>query len=120
MNQIEKHLHKRQYQTANGDWSTLYYGIFTDWKGIRRCFPLGQDLQGARNRLGELKRLDMGQYDFDAEKKERAKAKVKAMTLGEYLDNTYLPLTSRTPSYPTKMAQSLTLSDYWVIFRCRK
>ncbi len=25
---VEKHLYRRQYQTAGGDWSTLYYVIF--------------------------------------------------------------------------------------------
>lgn len=28
---IEKHLYRRQYQTAGGEWSTLFYAIFTDW-----------------------------------------------------------------------------------------
>ena len=32
---VEKHLHRRSYQTTNGDWGTAYYGRFTDWKGKR-------------------------------------------------------------------------------------
>ncbi len=28
---VEKHLNKRQYQNAGGDWVTIYVGIFTDW-----------------------------------------------------------------------------------------
>ncbi len=32
---IARHLYKRQYLTESGDWSTLYYGIFVDWKGKR-------------------------------------------------------------------------------------
>ena len=36
-----KHLYRRQYQTAGGDWRTIYYAIFTDWKGKRRKFSLG-------------------------------------------------------------------------------
>ena len=42
---IEKHLYRRRYQTAGGEWSTLYYAIFTDWKKKRRAFPLGSDLK---------------------------------------------------------------------------
>ena len=45
---IEKHLYRRQYQTASGDWSTLYYGIFTDWKKKRRTFSVGNNLEDAR------------------------------------------------------------------------
>jgi len=32
---IAPHLYKRQYQAANGEWTTLYYGILVDWKGKR-------------------------------------------------------------------------------------
>ncbi len=48
---LEKHLYKRQYQTACGDWSTFFYARFTDWKGKRRIFPLGSDLKTAREEL---------------------------------------------------------------------
>jgi integrase len=101
---VEKHLYRRSYETADGSWSTLYYGIFVDWKGRRRRFPLGDNLGNARDRLGELRRLDMGRYDFDAEKKEREKAKVKAMTLSEWLDR-YLSLMKNKPSYAINSAQ---------------
>jgi hypothetical protein len=36
-----KHLYRRQYQTAGGDWRTIYYAIFTDWKGKRPKFSHG-------------------------------------------------------------------------------
>ena len=78
---IERHLYRRQYQTAGGEWRTAYYGIFTDWKGIRRKFPLGDCLEDARDRLGELRTLNKGRHDWDKEKQEREKAKIKAMTL---------------------------------------
>jgi hypothetical protein len=29
---IEKHLYRRQYQTAGRDWSAVYYARFVDWK----------------------------------------------------------------------------------------
>jgi hypothetical protein len=46
---IEKHLYERQYQTAGGQWSTLYYGRFKDWKGKHRVFPVGSNLDTARD-----------------------------------------------------------------------
>jgi len=31
-----KHLYRREYQMTNGQWSTLYYARFRDWKcGLR-------------------------------------------------------------------------------------
>jgi len=48
---IAPHLYKRQYQAANGEWTTLYYGILVDWKGKRRSFPLGSELRTAREQL---------------------------------------------------------------------
>jgi hypothetical protein len=56
---IEKHLYRRQYQTAGGEWSTLHYvrvqGLegqgFKDWKGKQRAFPLGSELKTARDEL---------------------------------------------------------------------
>jgi len=116
---IEKHLYRRQYQTAGGDWSTKFYVLLTCWDGKRRTFPAGDRLDGARDDLGRLRTLDKGRFNFDAEKQEREKAKVKAMTLTEWLDR-YLDLMKNTPSYSTKMAQCahlkrllghLTLSD---------
>src|SRR5262245_2665917 len=105
MEKIEKHLYRRQYQTSGGDWSTKFYIIFTCWDRQRRTFPAGDNLKDARDELGRLRTLDKGRYDFDKEKRERDQAKVKAITLAEYLDNTYLPLMKNTPSYVTKKAQ---------------
>ncbi len=68
---IEKHLYKRQYQTSSGDWSTLYYGIFTDWRRVRRRFSLGEILGRARNKLGELRRKNDAEFDFDKDKADR-------------------------------------------------
>jgi len=101
---VEKHLYRRQYQTAGGDWSTIYYAIFVDWKRIRRRFPLGGDLQGARDKLGVLHKRNDAEYDFDKERREREKAKIKAMTLSLWLDR-YLDLVKNTPSHETKKAQ---------------
>jgi hypothetical protein len=55
---IEKHLYRRQYQTASGELSTIYYAEFTDWQGIRRKFPLGDELSDARDKPGELRNLN--------------------------------------------------------------
>jgi hypothetical protein len=48
---IEKRLYLRQYQTAGGEWSTLYYVRFKDWKGKHRNFPVGSKLKTAREEL---------------------------------------------------------------------
>ena len=49
--QIEKHLYRRQYQTASGDWSTVFYAVFKCWDGKRRWFPAGNNLKAAREVL---------------------------------------------------------------------
>ena len=40
-----------QYQTAGGNWSTLYYARFRDSKGKQRMFPLGSKIEDARKTL---------------------------------------------------------------------
>jgi integrase len=75
---VEKHLYRRQYQTAGGDWSTLYYVIFTDWKKKRRTFPVGSDLKTAREECKVLEARNIRREDF--EKAERA----KGLTYGEW------------------------------------
>jgi integrase len=65
---IEKHLYRRQYQTAGGDWRTLYYVIFTDWKKKRRTFPVGSDLKTSREELRVLQARNIRKEDFDKDK----------------------------------------------------
>src|SRR5713226_9640874 len=67
-NRIAPHLYKRQYKNSNGEWSMLYYGIFVDWKGKRRTFPLGSDLKTAREELKVLEARNIRKEDFDQEK----------------------------------------------------
>lgn len=81
---IEKHLYRCQYQTSTGDWSSRYYAIFTDWKRKRRTFPLGGDLQGARDKLGVLHKRNDAEFDFDKEKAERARE--NGRTFAEWAD----------------------------------
>jgi integrase len=81
---IEKHLYRRQYQTAGGEWSTLYYAIFTDWQGVRRTFPIGDNLHDARDKLGELRTLNKGRYDWDSEKKKAEDQRRRAITLSHW------------------------------------
>jgi len=68
---IAQHLYKRQYQTASGEWSTLYYGRFKDWKRKRRTFSLGSDLKTAREELKVLEARNIRKEDFDADKKKK-------------------------------------------------
>ena len=99
-----RHLFKRQYPVSSGDWSTLYYGVFKDWKGVLRKFPLGSKLKPAQEQLAILEADNVKKKDFDLEKIEQEKAKTKGMTLAEWL-NRYLELTKHTPSSGTRNAQ---------------
>ena len=63
-----KHLFRRQYQNAKGEWRTIFYGIFTDCKGKRRKFPLGADLAPAKEQLKILEGRNVKREDFDADK----------------------------------------------------
>jgi integrase len=101
---VEKHLYRRQYQTSSGDWSTLYYGVFKCWDGKRRWFPLADNLKAAREALTLRLSDNLKRYDFDAEKREQQAAKIKPMTVSEWLDK-YLELVAASPSYKTKVAQ---------------
>jgi hypothetical protein len=105
---IARHLYRRQYITENGDWSTLYYGIFVDWKGKRRCFPLGSDLRTAKEQLKVLEADNVKRKDFDLEKKEQQKAETVGMTVAEWLGR-YLDLLKHKPSWSTKKAQCVHL-----------
>ena len=101
---IAPHLYKRQYQAANGEWTTLYYGILVDWKGKRRRFPLGSEMRVAREQLKIREADNVKRKDFDKEKEELRKAATAAMTLAEWLDR-YLELVKHMPSWQTKKAQ---------------
>jgi integrase len=81
---VERHLYKRQYLTAAGDWSTVYYGIFTCWDGRRRTFPLGDNLKDARDKLGELHTLNKGRYNFEKERIKR-QPEPERLTVGAYI-----------------------------------
>jgi hypothetical protein len=74
---IEKHLYRRQYQTA-GNWSTLYDVIFTDWKKKRRTFAIGSDLKTAREELRVLQARNIRKEDF-------AKDKSRGLTLFSWI-----------------------------------
>ncbi len=101
---IAPHLYKRQYETSNGEWTTLYYDILVDWKGKRRRFPLGSELRAAREQLKILEADNVKRKDFDIEREEKQKAATAAMTLAEWLDR-YLELVKHMPSWETKKAQ---------------
>jgi len=78
---IAPHLYKRQYQAANGEWRTLYYGILVDWKGKRRRFPLGSDLKTAREELKVYEARNVRKEDFD---KDKQSTKPDGITLSEW------------------------------------
>lgn len=39
---VDKHLFKRQYRKEDGEWTTLYYALFRDWKKFSVPFHSGQ------------------------------------------------------------------------------
>jgi integrase len=78
-----KHLYRRQYQTAGGDWRTIFYAIFTDWKGKRRKFPLGSEIKAAKEALAIYEARNVKREDFDAEK-EQARAEARRLTLEQW------------------------------------
>jgi integrase len=66
LKKIKPNLYRCQYQKTGGDWSTRYYGIFTDWKKSRRKIPLGDNLKHARRKLDMIMGENAVQKDFDA------------------------------------------------------
>ena len=80
---IEKHLYLRQYQTAGGEWSTLYYVRFKDWKGKHRNFPVGSDLKTARDGLRIYEARNIRREDFDLDKVKPE----KGMTVAKWADS---------------------------------
>jgi hypothetical protein len=112
---IEKHLYMRQYQTADGELRTIYYAEFTDWQGIRRKFPLGDDLQDARDKLGELRNLNKGRYDWDAEKKKAEEKKRRAVIFSQwgkrYFDDGLNPNPDMRASSVDREERSFALLD---------
>jgi integrase len=99
-----KHLYRRQYQTAGGNWSTIYYAIFTDWKGKRRKFAVGSELGPAKEALALYQARNVKREDFDADKVKPQ----QGMILSEWLD-CYLELVKHMPSAGTKRAQCIPL-----------
>ena len=102
--QVEKLLYRRSYKTAHGNWSTGYYAVFKCHDGKRRWFPVGDNLKAARDGLTLRLAENLRKHDFDAEKQARQTAKIKTMTLSQWLDQ-YLELVKTTPSYSTKKSQ---------------
>jgi integrase len=98
---IDRHLYRRQYQSAAGEWKTIYYARFVDWQGKRRTFPLGSEIKPARDGLALYEARNVKKENFDADK-------VKGITLNEWLKR-YLDLVKATASYETKTAQCLHL-----------
>ncbi|HMF48182.1 MAG TPA: hypothetical protein VK603_06035 [Candidatus Saccharimonadales bacterium] len=96
-----KHFYRRQYQIAGGEWRTIYYARFKDWKGKRRTFSLGSKLGPAREGLALYEARNVRKEDFDADK-------VKGMTLTDWLKR-YLDLVKATASYKTKRSECLHL-----------
>jgi integrase len=74
---VARHLYRRQYETASGDWTTLYYARFVcRLKKKRRLFALGPDSAVAKDKLKKLEAQDVDRYDFDLDR-QRVETKEK-------------------------------------------
>ena len=80
-----KHLYRRQYQTASGNWSTIYYARFKDWKGKQRTLSLGSDLKAAKEALTIYEGRNVKREDFDADKVKPAAGMTVAVWADAYL-----------------------------------
>lgn len=68
---VEKNLYRCEIAAEPGAKpSVRYYARFVDHAGVRRSFPLGPGLSKARDLLGELRRKNDKEFDFDAEKRK--------------------------------------------------
>jgi integrase len=76
---VARHLYRRQYEAASGDWTTLYYGRFVcRLKKKRRLFALGPDSAVAKDKLKKLEAQDVDHYDFDLDRQRfETKEKVR-------------------------------------------
>jgi hypothetical protein len=67
--------------------------VFNDWQGIPRRFPLSEKLESARNKLGDLRKKNDAEFDFDARKREKLakeaeaeKQKLRGITFKQFGD----------------------------------
>jgi len=80
-----KHLYRRLAISLSGSRLVGYYGIFVDWKGIRRKFPLGRNEAAAKQALALYEARNIKREDFDLDKVKPEKH-VKGMTVAEFAD----------------------------------
>jgi len=89
---VSRHLYRRQYENAAGDWATLYYARFVcRLKKKRRLFALGADLKTAKDELKKLEAKDVDRYDFDVDRqrvetKKECDGKSAPFTLNEWAE----------------------------------
>ena len=82
---VAPHLYKRQYQTASGEWSTIFYARFVcRLKGKRRLFALGADLRTAKEEMKVLEARNVRREDFDAAKVQEVNERNAALTFSEW------------------------------------
>ena len=94
---IEKHLYRRQYQMAGGEWSTLYYVRFQDCKGKHRTFPVGTALKTAREELRVYEARNIRREDFDLDK-IKPEPEPERLTIARYVP-VFLASKKSLPSY---------------------
>ena len=70
---VDDHLYKWQHRAKSGEWSTVYYAVFTDrlHRKPRRMSLETDELETARKALKNKLELNAGHFDFDAIERQR-------------------------------------------------
>ena len=92
-----KHFYRRQYQTAGGNWSTIYYARFKDWKGKQRTLSLGSDLKTAREALAIYDARNIRREDFDLDR-QKPEPPPERLTVARYIPK-FLATKQSLPSH---------------------
>ena len=102
---LPPNLYQRTYRTRAGYQQTLFYVQFTDWKGIRRSFPAGPVLQGAKDLCNQLLSQNAQRFDFE-------KAKSPGPTLFPWIDK-FLDLKMAKLSHDKDLRSAKRLKDHF-------
>lgn len=79
---VTPRLYRRTYFTAAGKARTRFYGVFTDWEGIRRKVSADKDLKGAVRKIYDIDKKNHAEVDFDALKQ---KHETRGMTFSKFV-----------------------------------
>jgi integrase len=79
---VTPRVYRRTYFTAKMKARTRFYGVLTDWQGIRRKISLGKDFKRAIQKIYEIDKKNHAEVDFDEQKQKRA---ARGMTFAKFV-----------------------------------